>query len=213
MRSSATLILRQESSDSDSDSEDSKSDDDSSDSSDASEDEEAAADKSTKKRKADAEPTEAPAKKAKTADNAGGIKNLFVGNLSWNVDEEWLNREFESFGEITGVRIISDRATGRSKGFGYVEFADADAAAAALAAKNGTEIDGRAANIDFSTPRSNDGPKQNYNDRAAAHGDSLSAPSDTLFIGNVAFEATEDIIGEAFGQYGNVVHVRLPTSQ
>jgi nucleolin len=46
-----------------------------------------------------------------------GIKNLFVGNLSWNIDEEWLTREFEEFGEITGARIITDKATGKAKGY------------------------------------------------------------------------------------------------
>jgi nucleolin len=69
------------------------------------------------KRKAEEEA--APAvKKAKTVPDANGSqgKNLFVGSLSWNVDEEWLTREFEEFGELTGVRIITDRNTGRSKG-------------------------------------------------------------------------------------------------
>ena len=70
-----------------------------------------------KKRKAEVEP-EPVAKKVKT--EAGGDdaakKNLFVGSLSWNVDEDWLTREFESFGELAGVRVITDKATGRSKG-------------------------------------------------------------------------------------------------
>ena len=60
------------------------------------------------------------AKKAKkeepTEATSDGVKNLFVGSLSWNVDEDWLTREFESFGELSGVRVISDKATGRSKG-------------------------------------------------------------------------------------------------
>lgn len=58
-------------------------------------------------------------KKNKTEETpAGGegIKNLFVGNLSWNIDEDWLRREFESFGDIVGCRVITDRETGRAKG-------------------------------------------------------------------------------------------------
>jgi len=55
---------------------------------------------------------------------------LFVGNLSWNIDDEWLYREFEEFGELTGARVVTDKATGRSKGFGYVEFGNATNAAA-----------------------------------------------------------------------------------
>lgn len=61
-----------------------------------------------------------PAKKMKvqaTAVDGEGVKNLFVGNLSWNVDEEWLAREFEEFGELAGARVISDKNTGRSKGY------------------------------------------------------------------------------------------------
>lgn len=71
-----------------------------------------------KKRKAESDATPS-AKKAKTAETDAedaGAKNLFVGNLSWNVDEDWLTREFEGFGELTGARVISDKATGRSKG-------------------------------------------------------------------------------------------------
>ena len=73
---------------------------------------------SPKKRKADVDATPV-AKKAKTETAGGegdGIKNLFVGSLSWNVDEDWLTREFESFGELSGVRVITDRESGRSKG-------------------------------------------------------------------------------------------------
>lgn len=69
------------------------------------------------KRKADSEALPA-SKKSKTqaSDSDAGKKNLFVGQLSWNVDEEWLTREFESFGELSGVRIITDKGTGRSRG-------------------------------------------------------------------------------------------------
>jgi nucleolin len=49
--------------------------------------------------------------------NAAATGNLFVGNLSWNVDEEWLRSEFEEFGELSGVRIVTDRESGRSRGY------------------------------------------------------------------------------------------------
>jgi len=138
---------------------------------------------------------------------------LFVGNLSWNVDDEWLYREFEEFGELTGARVVTDRESGRSKGFGYVEFVNAADAATALKAKKGTQIDGREANVDFSTPRDNSAPKDRANNRAKDFGDSQSPPSDTLFLGNLSFGASEDMIGEAFGEHGTVVNVRLPTDQ
>jgi nucleolin len=150
-------------------------------------------------------------KKSKVEAEDTGSKNLFVGNLSWNIDDEWLYREFEEFGEITGARVISDRDSGRSKGFGYVEFAKSADAAAALKAKKGALIDGREANVDFSTPRDNAAPKERANARAQAYGDAKNPESDTLFVGNISFEANEDMLGEAFGAHGTVVNVRLPT--
>ena len=66
---------------------------------------------------ADHEEPAAAAKKSKTeAAPEGASANLFVGNLSWNVDEEWLQREFAEFGELTGCRIVTDRESGRSRG-------------------------------------------------------------------------------------------------
>ena len=53
----------------------------------------------------------------KIFDDGKKKNNLFVGSLSWNIDEEWLTREFEQYGEISNVKIIMDRDSGRSKGF------------------------------------------------------------------------------------------------
>lgn len=93
---------------SDSDSSDSDSDD--------SSDEEKP--KKDNKRKAEEAPA-ATEKKAKTTEfntEDDATKNLFVGSLSWNIDNDWLKSEFESFGEIVRADVITDRATGRSKG-------------------------------------------------------------------------------------------------
>lgn len=131
--------------------------------------------------------------------------------MSWNIDDEWLYREFEEFGEITRANVLTDRESGRSKGFGYVEFTTSSAAANALAAKKGALIDGREANVDFSTPRNNDAPRDRADSRAKQFGDSTNPPSDTLFVGNLSFDADQDAVGEAFGEHGTVVNVRLPT--
>ena len=74
-----------------------------------------------KKRKAESEATPAP-KKAKTdpGNDDNAKKNLFVGQLSFNVDEEWLTREFEEYGELTRVKVMTDRDSGRHRG--YVRF-------------------------------------------------------------------------------------------
>lgn len=99
--------------------------------------------------------------------------------------------------------------------FGYVEFANSADAAKALKAKKDAMIDGRKANVDFSTPRNKDaGPgdfKDRANNRAESFGDQTSPESDTLFVGNISFEANEDILSEEFGKHGTVIGVRLPT--
>jgi RNA recognition motif-containing protein len=67
-------------------------------------------------------------------------KKLYVGNLSWSTTEETLRNLFAAHGEVQSVSIITDRETGRSRGFGFVEMENADAAIAAL---NETEFEGR----------------------------------------------------------------------
>ncbi|KAL6243927.1 nuclear localization sequence binding protein [Rhinocladiella similis] len=192
----------------DSDEEDSASEEDSDESS-----EEEKVEKKSSKRKA--EDTDSPAaKKTKVettdADTSRG-PNLFVGNLSWNVDEEWLRSEFESFGELSGVRLMTDRQTGRSKGFGYVEFVNAADAAKAQTEKHGADLDGRALNVDFANARPDAGPKQD--NRRKSYGDQVSEPSDTLFLGNLSFDCTQEDVTDAFGPHGTVLGIRLPTDR
>ncbi|KAF1820873.1 uncharacterized protein K489DRAFT_294169, partial [Dissoconium aciculare CBS 342.82] len=139
--------------------------------------------------------------------------NLFVGNLSWNVDEEWLTREFEEFGEIKGVRIITDRESGRSKGFGYVEYTSAADAQKALAARHGYLLDNRELRVDTGESRPQQTPQQKGFDRANKYGDTPKPPSNTIFVGNVSFDADENALSEAFGEYGTIKAVRLPTDR
>ena len=79
----------------------------------------------------------------------------------------------------------------------------------------GASIDNREINIDFAQPRNNDvsagGYQAKSNDRSKSFGDQIGEPSDTLFVGNIAFGANEDMINEEFGKYGDVIGVRLPT--
>lgn len=70
-------------------------------------------------------------------------KKLFVGGLSWNTDDEGLRQAFERFGAVSEVRVITDRETGRSRGFGFVTFEDADAARSAMNEMDGKPLDGR----------------------------------------------------------------------
>jgi cold-inducible RNA-binding protein len=70
-------------------------------------------------------------------------KKLFVGGVSWNTTEDGLRQAFQPFGDLSEVKIITDRESGRSRGFGFVTFADAASADAAMAKLNGTELDGK----------------------------------------------------------------------
>lgn len=103
--------------------------------------------------------------------------------------------------------------------FRYVEFVDPAHAAAALEAKNGAQIDGREVRLDFSTGRQNQKagnnmtPQQRSSDRAQRYGDTPKEPSTTLFVGNISFEATQDMVYEAFAEFGTIQGVRLPTDR
>lgn len=143
----------------------------------------------TGKRKAEVEAVE-PAKKAKVSEDASlnaPSSTIWIGNLSWNVDDDWLKTEFETYGELVSARVQMDRNSGRSRGFGYVEFKEMSAAQAAVD-DHTKEIDGRAPRVDFAPPRSAPDPAK----RAKAFDDKVSEPSSILFVGNLSFDATED---------------------
>ena len=68
---------------------------------------------------------------------------LYVGNLSWGTDEDMLREAFERFGDVRDAKVITDRETGRSRGFGFVTYESADDAQAAMSEMDGHELDGR----------------------------------------------------------------------
>ena len=75
-------------------------------------------------------------------------KKLYVGNLTFSINDEELEKAFAEFGEILSAIVIKDRISGRSKGFGFVEFANDEDADKATEALNGTELSGREIRID-----------------------------------------------------------------
>ncbi|TVQ20873.1 MAG: RNA-binding protein [Spirochaetaceae bacterium] len=84
---------------------------------------------------------------------------LYVGNLSYRTEQESLRSLFSQFGEVVSATVLTDRETGRSRGFGFVEMADQDAATAAIQALNGTEHEGRMLKVNEARerqPRDND---------------------------------------------------------
>ncbi len=80
-------------------------------------------------------------------------KNIFVGSLAWGTTSEGLEQAFAQFGTVTSAKVISDRETGRSKGFGFVEMGDSGEADRAIEELNGTELGGRAINVNEARPR------------------------------------------------------------
>ena len=79
--------------------------------------------------------------------------NIYVGNISYQLDESGLEAAFAEHGKVDSARIISDRATGRSKGFGFVEMPNQDEGEAAIKDLNGKEIEGRELKVNESRPR------------------------------------------------------------
>jgi RNA recognition motif-containing protein len=80
-------------------------------------------------------------------------KNLYVGNLSFDTSEDRLREAFEAYGEVASVSIITDRDTGRSRGFGFVEMATDEAASAAISGLDGQDLDGRTLRVNEAKPR------------------------------------------------------------
>ena len=83
----------------------------------------------------------------------GTLKNIFVGNLSFNTSEEELRQLFEPYGQVDRVSILTDRETGRSRGFGFVEMANSEEGEKAIAALNGSDFGGRAINVNEARPK------------------------------------------------------------
>lgn len=72
---------------------------------------------------------------------------LFVGGLSWDTDDRSLNKAFSEHGDVKEATVITDRDTGRSRGFGFVTFASSNGASEAMRALDGQELDGRAIRV------------------------------------------------------------------
>jgi RNA recognition motif-containing protein len=83
----------------------------------------------------------------------GYLVNIFVGNLAFTVTEQDVRELFAAYGVVDRVNLITDRETGRLRGFGFVEMADTKAARAAITALNGREMAGRALNVNEARPR------------------------------------------------------------
>ena len=81
------------------------------------------------------------------------MKNIFVGNLAFGSTESSIRALFEQFGAVDRVNVVTDRDTGRSRGFAFVEMGDGEAAERAINALNGYQLDGRSLNVNEARPK------------------------------------------------------------
>lgn len=96
--------------------------------------------------------------------------NIYVGNLSWNLKDQDLSNLFATHGEVSSAKIVTDKFTNRSKGFGFVEMPNDDQAQAAIAALNGTEVDGRNIVVNESRPKPEGGGGGGFKKRSFGNG-------------------------------------------
>jgi cold-inducible RNA-binding protein len=85
------------------------------------------------------------------------VKNIFVGNLDFGATESSIRSLFEPYGAVDSVNVITDRDTGRSRGFAFVTMSDSAQAEQAIAALNGSDVDGRALNVNEARPKTEGG--------------------------------------------------------
>ena len=86
--------------------------------------------------------------------------NIYVGNLPFEITEDSLKDLFTEFGEVESARVITDRFSGRSRGFGFVEMSSNDDAQSAIGAMSGKEIQGRALTVNEARPREERAPRE-----------------------------------------------------
>jgi RNA recognition motif-containing protein len=95
--------------------------------------------------------------------------NIYIGNMSFDTTEDHLRQAFEAYGEVSTVNVISDKYTGKSKGFGFVEMASKEDALAAIDELNGQDMNGRTLNVNEAKPREQRGSRgggNGYNRRS-----------------------------------------------
>jgi cold-inducible RNA-binding protein len=98
------------------------------------------------------------------------MKNIFVGNLDFAATESSLRALFAPYGNIERVSMVTDRDTGRSRGFAFVEMTDAAEADRAIAALNGKELDGRALNVNEARPKTEGAGRGGFGGGGRPHG-------------------------------------------
>lgn len=95
--------------------------------------------------------------------------NIFVGSLPWSIEEADLRESFEVYGAVESVKVVTDKFTGRSKGFGFVEMSNDDEALKAIEELNGASVQGRTIVVNKSEPKP-EGERRSFNNNRPAGG-------------------------------------------
>ncbi|MDF1662304.1 MAG: RNA-binding protein [Planctomycetota bacterium] len=163
---------------------------------------------------------------------------LFVGRLSWDTKEPQLRAAFEEFGEVTNARVITDRDTGRSRGFAFVTFANGDSAERAVDEMNGVMLDGREIVVreaEDKGPRAGGagggdrggragggrdggrggdrGGRSGGGDRGGRGQGGSYSGGNTLFVGSLSWDTKEPQLRSAFEEFGDINEARVITDR
>jgi nucleolin len=137
------------------------------------------------------------------------ITYRFFDPLFAATDEQRLREEFGQFGTVTDVFLPMERGTQRPRGFGFVTFSTREAAEKAISKLDQAQLDGRTIRVNESRPKGSSAPSG-----GGRGGFNAAGNSDVkLYVGNLAFDATEDAVRQTFEQYGKVVDCFMPTDR
>ncbi|XP_057837410.1 polyadenylate-binding protein RBP47 isoform X1 [Cryptomeria japonica] len=153
--------------------------------------------------------------------DGGPDHSIFVGDLASDVTDLQLQETFQSrYPSVKGAKVVIDSVTGRSKGYGFVRFGDENERARAMSEMNGQYCSTRPMRISAATPRKSAGFQQPYPSRAGSNGhQSQGFQSDpdinntTIFVGGLDPNATDDDLRQIFGQFGELVSVKIPVGK
>ncbi|XP_051215665.1 polyadenylate-binding protein RBP45 isoform X1 [Lolium perenne] len=149
----------------------------------------------------------------------GSDHTIFVGDLAADVTDAMLEEIFKaSYPSVKGANVVTDRATGRSKGYGFVRFGDATEQARAMTEMNGVQLSTRHMRIGPAANKKNMGTQQTYSSNAgyqSSQGNEASNDPNntTIFVGGLDSNIDENYLKQVFTPYGEVNHVKIPVGK
>ncbi|KAH7675613.1 Apoptosis-promoting RNA-binding protein TIA-1/TIAR (RRM superfamily) protein [Dioscorea alata] len=144
---------------------------------------------------------------------------IFVGDLASDVTDHMLQEIFKNaYPSVKGAKVVTDRVTGRSKGYGFVRFGDLNEQTRAMTEMNGVYCSTRAMRIGPAASKKSGDTQQQYGTKASYQttqgSESESDPNNTtIFVGGLDLNVSEDLLRQTFSNYGELVHVKIPAGK